>query len=103
MKNIKNPQFDEFTGEQLYEYEMKLRGIAQNVLTDRALSYEHFTKMVKEFGRHAPVHLVQNQFIPKMRDGTVHTKFIDKIYDVVIPKGIIDNYKPRQPIYPFGY
>lgn len=103
MVNTKEPKVDK-DGNPLYEYEIKLRGICQDILTDRLLCYEKFVRNVQNYGRFAAVGLRQQRFFPDLKKGIVSTAVFDKFYDVVMPKGIIDNVNGGSlRCYPFGY
>lgn len=84
-------------------HEMKLRGIKQTIYTDKCLPYDEFVKKVKNFGQESTAHLLQNQFMPRLAEGRIFSKIVVKDYDVVLPKGCIDDTTTTLDVFPNGY
>ena len=98
---MKNKKTDAM--EYIFEYKIKIRGIKQNVLVDQCLPYETFRAKVMRIalGREATTTLVwQHIFRPDLRAGTVTTGDIEKLLDVVVQKGLVDEFFD---VMPFGY
>lgn len=67
-------------------YELKIRGIHQDITTEKCLAYEEFVKKVKNYGKEDTVRFFTNQFMPRIKEGNVYSKMVVKNYDVVLPK-----------------
>ena len=94
MRNLKNNDT---------EYEMKARGIKQDVAVDYDNPYEGFKDKVLNFGKRKPTYLYQQIFRPSISDGIVETMVIEKEMDVICPKSFVDDSDVFLSVYPFGY
>lgn len=89
------------TGE--ISYDMKVRGIKQDLMTDVDLPYDYFKTMVKNYGQTNSKELWQHLFMPRLAEGIVYTKFVQKNFNLICPKGIIDDTSPSIDVYPHGF
>ena len=85
------------------EYELKIRGISQNVATHEQLTYENFRDHVLNYGQKDTLKLFQRRFMPDLEHGTVYHRILLKGYDVICPKGIIDDLDPYRSLLPLGF
>ena len=84
------------------EYELKLRGIKQDIFTDLCMPYEAYKKKVLNFGKEETTYFWQQVFMPRLKEGKVYTKMALKSYDVVC-KSIIDDRAGSFYCYAPGY
>ena len=101
------------------EYELKMRGIKQDVLVDYELPFQVFKHKVKHFGSLRPTYVFQQLFRPKLAGGIaktdtgfllakkgaiVETMEFEKEMDVICPKGLVDDLDDIfMEVYPIGY
>ena len=96
-------------------YEMKMRGIKQDINVDYELPFKAFKLKAINFGKTLPTYVFQQLFKPSLSGGLVHnskefekrmvrTTIFEKCMDVICPKAIVDDLEPLfMEVYPFGY
>lgn len=89
--------------EKTYHYEIKIRSIKQDVYTEYCQNFESFKKRVLYYGSIEDVKFWQNQFLPRLREGAVYTKVVEKSYDVVCSKVLVDDTTECMEGFPFGF